>query len=277
VLGIRRIVQPLRQLRLQARLAATGDLSALAQPVNGIEEIEELQQTLTSLSEQVKREQNRQRDYAHALRDAQENERKRLAHELHDVTIQDLIALSQRLQIASIAARKTRTAEPGVLDDLRSQVLRMIDDVRQFSRALRPIYLEEAGLLAALERLTSEAADVGRTASPAYRVVFSGTMSAARQPPELELMVYRIAQEALNNAIKHAHATQIEMLFDARAATLRLTVSDNGCGFDSKNMPHGMGLIGMRERAKSNGARLDLRSAPRAGTQIELTLPGIPG
>ena len=275
VLGMRRIVRPLQQLQHQARRASLGNLAALAQPVNGIEEIEELQTTLNAMSQQIQADQDQLRHYAHAVTDAQEQERKRLAHELHDDTIQSLIALSQHIQAARMAAQKGTLIDAARLDALRGDVLRMIEDVRRISRALRPIYLEEAGLVAALERMAGEANEHGALHEPPYTVSFSCTGDVTRLEPETELTLFRIVQEALNNAIKHAEASDIRVeigLSTDRENCLILTIRDNGRGFDADYTQRGLGLLGIRERTASIGAQLEFESKVGVGSVVRVGL-----
>ena len=273
VLGMRRIVRPLQQLQQQARDASGGHLEALAQPVDGIEEIEELQTTLNTMALQIQSDQGRMRHYAHAVMQAQEQERKRLAHELHDDTIQNLIVLSQRIQSFKLQVQKGKMTSAGELDELRHSTLRMIDDIRRLSRALRPIYLEEAGLVSALERLVCEANERGGTSTPPYRVLFESSGNIARLDADTELSLFRIAQEAINNAIKHANATTIFISLKlASNDSLQMHIEDDGHGFDANATVTGLGLIGIRERAAAIGATVLIESMPEVSTRISVTL-----
>lgn len=277
VLGMRRIVQPLQLLEAQARLASAGDLGALTQPVRGIDEIVELQRTLTSMAQRIEADQRRLRAYASEVTDAQERERKRLAQELHDDTIQNLVVLSQRIQAARLSTRKGTALDVAKLDDLHAQVLRMIEDVRRISRALRPIYLEEAGLAASLEKLTCEADELGRHASPPTRVSFELSGEVSRVRPEFELALYRIAQEGITNALKHARARNIRVQLQSAVNRVRLTIEDDGLGANVASGGEGFGLIGMRERALGIGANMQLSVAPTGGRQIEVTVEDVVG
>ena len=271
MLGMRRIVRPLQQLQQQARNASAGNLVALAQPVDGIEEIEELQTTLQAMSQQIQSDQEQLHNYANQVIAVQEQERKRLAHDLHDDTIQSLIALSQRIQSTRVAMQRGKAVDVTKLDELRSDVLRMIEDVRRFSQALRPIYLEEAGLVAALERLVCEAHERGAQQNPPYHVSFVCIGDIARMKPETELTLFRIAQEALNNAIKHAHASRIELeiqMHHNHNRGVELILKDNGHGFDLGRVSSGMGILGIRERVASIGATHQLDSQIGIGTVL---------
>lgn len=274
VLGMRRIVRPLQQLQQQARAASGGHLEALTQPVDGIEEIEELQTTLNAMTLQIQSDQERMRHYAHAVVQAQEQERKRLAHELHDDTIQNLIALSQRIQSFKLQMQKGKMTSVSELNELRHSTLGMIDDIRRLSRALRPIYLEEAGLICALERLVCEANERGGTSTPPFRVLFESSGNIARLDADTELSLFRIAQEATNNAIKHAQATVISLSLKlTHDGVLQMLIHDNGHGFDTAAPSAGLGLIGIRERAAAIRATMSVDSAPMHGTHINVIVP----
>lgn len=277
VLGMRRIVQPLQLLGAQARLASTGKLGALAQPVRGIDEIVELQRTLTAMAQRIDSDQQRLRAYASAVTEAQERERKRLAQELHDDTIQNLVVLSQRIQSARLSTQKGTALDVTKLDEMRVEVLRMIEDVRRFSRALRPIYLEEAGLAASLEKLVCEADELGRAASPPTRVFFELLGDIPRMKADTELALYRIAQEGVTNALKHAQARNIRVQLQGANDHVRLTIEDDGIGVNAMSTGEGLGLTGMRERALGIGASMHMSATTTGGSRIEVMLENVVG
>lgn len=279
--GLRRIVQPLQKLDLQARDIGYGNYAALSQPVRGIQEIEQLQTTLRTMSSQIQVDQERLRSYAYAVTETQEEERKRLARELHDDTIQSLIVLSQRIQALRQTVKLDQTQAADKLEDLRGMVLRMIEDIRRFSRALRPIYLEDAGLTAALGRLvyeTNEAAQQIPAGMPACVVAFRTVGEISRYKPEVELALYRIAQEALSNALRHAAPSHVTIaLNESSTSGVLLAIEDNGQGFESQesvandgNRTGGFGLMSIHERALLIGANVEVRSEPGKGTRITI-------
>lgn len=201
--------------------------------------------------------------------EAQESERGRLARELHDDTIQSLIVLSQRVQSMRLAFERGGPPDAARLAELRADILHMIEDVRRFSRALRPLYLEEAGLPAAIERLACEAAESAREGAA---VTFKATGDIPRLKADVELALYRIAQEALTNAMRHAGATRIAIGLDGSDPdSVRLRIEDDGRGFvqpASGSAAGGFGLLGIRERAEMIGATVDLDTAPGRGTRL---------
>jgi signal transduction histidine kinase len=212
-------------------------------------------------------------DYLGVVTAAQEEERKRLARELHDEAIQDLIALKQRVQMARRGLAREPGALEGQLAELQAMLETAIQDVRRFSRALRPIYLEEAGLVAALEGV---ARDAGQRQ---MQVTFDVDGEPRRLPPEAELALYRIVQEALSNVARHAHASKVQVRI-AYDHDVVVRVQDDGLGFTAPERVSDLataghyGLMGMQERAQLVGAHLTVASAPGAGTTVEICYPG---
>ncbi len=144
----RQIIQPLQKLEAQAAALAWGDFDAIQHPVGGIAEVQHLQNELAEMSRKVRASQEGLRDYIGAITSAQEEERLRLARELHDDTIQAVIALKQRIQLTEQTVRDPAARRTlGELEDLAAQT---IENLRRMTRALRPIYLEDLGLVAAL-------------------------------------------------------------------------------------------------------------------------------
>lgn len=280
VFGLRSIARPLQQLDRQASRLAWGEFEAVQEPVGGTQEIEDLRRTLNDLAQQIRAYQQGMHDYIGAITRGQEEERKRLARELHDDTVQDLIALGHRVEMARRTLEHDPQAAAERLDTLKALIGDTLTEVRRFTRALRPIYLEDLGLLPALEMLVR---DVESAASTSTAFEVSGT--PRRLPEELELAVYRIAQEALSNVVQHAQATQatVELRFTDDEVTL--SVTDDGIGFDVPERPEGLaraghfGLVGMRERATLVGGWLTLESGADQGTRIttRLPIPEMPG
>jgi signal transduction histidine kinase len=268
--GIRAIVRPLQSLEARAARLASGDFESIQTPVGGIEEIQSLQRTLVEMAGQVQRAQDVMRHYIAAITRAQEEERLRLARELHDQTIQALIALDHREQVL----KRYLTSNPAgaqTLGELRAMTAQAIDDLRRMIRAMRPIYLEDLGLVPALEML---AADAGVGAISPIRFEKHGT--PLRLSPEQEIALYRVAQEALNNARRHSQAGRIALSIRFEADEVTLCVQDDGVGFQAPRRVTDLsqnghfGLIGMYERATLIGADLTIQSAPGEGTTITL-------
>jgi signal transduction histidine kinase len=272
--GLRQVVQPLQALEAQAALLGGGDFEAIENPVGGIGEIRSLQDTLRLMAQRLKVYQDSIRRYVAALTRGQEDERRRLARELHDDTVQALIALDQRTQLAQMAVKKGSPDAPQRLAELREWTLGLLDGVRRVIRALRPIYLEDLGLPSALEML---AQDMEKASG--LKVSLETQGQPIRLTPEREIAVYRIAQEALSNVARHAQAGSAQLQMTFEPGRLVLVVQDQGVGFAAPGRLSELassdhyGLLGMQERAELIGARLHLDSAPSAGTTVRLELP----
>ncbi len=266
--GLRYVAAPLRRLRGMAERIGQGDFAAAARPVGGVEEIEELRRTLDRMAHQVRYYQDTLRMYLRLLTRAQEEERARLARELHDDTIQTLIVINQHLQRTRRLLSQDPEAAARRLETLHQTVAQAMEDLRRFTRALRPLYLEEVGLAPALEMLAREAG-----------ASFSLHGTPRRLAPEQELALFRIAQEALNNARRHARATSIRVTVHFHPHHVRVEVADNGVGFRVPSrlgalVERGhLGLMSMYERATSVGARLHIDTAPGRGTRVVVDLP----
>ena len=267
--GARQIVQPLQKLEAKAAALAWGNFDAIREPVGGISEIQHLQQELAQMAHKVQTAQNGLHDYIGAITTAQEEERQRLARELHDDTIQAVIALKQRVQLAQKSVKT-----PGghqALGELETLAEQTVENLRRLTRALRPIYLEDLGLVTALEMLARDMSQ-----SNHVEIDFQKHGQERRLPGEVELVFYRIAQEALNNVVRHAKASQAMLEIIFRDEGVSLEVSDNGIGFQVANSPTDFapsghfGLLGMHERAELIGARLEVQSEAGKGTRLSV-------
>ena len=203
----------------------------------------------------------------HSLQ-AAEAERARWARELHDETLQGLAGL--RMIVAAERKRdrleaRTRTA----LDQLAEQIDGEIDGLRSLIRELRPAALDELGAAPAIEELGA------RMAARHGIEVETAVALEGRRPSEVETALYRIIQESLTNAIKHAGASHVLIAVEESDDEVRLTVSDDGRGFDPQAPRGGFGLTGMRERVELLGGRLTISSSVE-GTRIGAALPSGP-
>ncbi len=270
--GVRQVVQPLQRLDAQAARLGWGEFDALTDPVGGIEEIHALQATLVRMAAQLQAAQMAMRSYAAAITQGQEEERARLARELHDETVQTLIALEhQAHMLRRVADRDPSAAEKA--DDLARLAAQASMDLRRVIRALRPPYLDDLGWLPAVRALVAEL-DGGEGLSASFEV----TGTERRLEPGVELALYRIAQEALNNVLRHSEASRVDVQVDMAQDSVALTISDDGRGFSPPARPEQLaaaghlGLMGMRERAQIIGAQLRFESAPGEGTRVEIRI-----
>ena len=281
----RRIIQPLQGLEAKADELAWGNYDAIEGSAGGIAEIRHLQTALIHLAHKVNTYQQGLRGYIGAITMGQEEERHRLARELHDDTLQSLIALNQRLQLALLAQKEgahpgrdqSSPADRNGLEEIQSLTEQTIQNLRRLTRALRPIYLEDLGLAAALETLAHETQQMS-----GVEVAFSRIGTEVRLSAPVELALYRIGQEALSNVVRHAHASQATLNITFAENLVRLKVNDDGMGFEvpvspAEFAPTGhYGLLGLHERAEMIGGRLEIQSAPGQGTQVSLSLPLTP-
>lgn len=270
--GAQNIVRPLQNLEKQATQLAAGDFRSLAPSVGGIDEIRRLQGTLVDMAGDLESAQASLRGYIGAITAGVETERRSLARELHDDTLQGLIALNQRVQLAALNAHDD--TERQAFTDLQTLIQSTITNLRRMVRGLRPIYLEDLGLSAALGSLADE---TSRLSGLPVRFAVQG--AERRLPPDAELAFYRIAQEALSNILRHSDARQAGLELEFAPDETNLVIRDDGKGFEvpdnpSQFAPQGhFGLVGMHERAELIGATLHIQSSPR-GTQVRLNLAG---
>jgi signal transduction histidine kinase len=215
------------------------------------------------------------RFYVHEITRAQENERKRIARELHDETIQMLIFISRRLEVlATLPEQSPETIMP-LLESLRESVRDTLKDLRRFVQDLRPPTLDHLGLVAALEGLTNGLVD-----KDGVKTELSVTGPVQRLVPEdRELVLFRIAQEALNNVRRHSGASRATVQVEFSPAKVRMTIEDNGHGFDAPERMSDLvsagklGLVGMHERARTLGGTLTVRSRSDSGTVVVVDVP----
>ena len=211
----------------------------------------------------LRRSFERNRDLAARLLQAQETEHARIARELHD-------DISQRMVLLTIELESLRRAhhDEAPAEEAFSIAQGIAKSLHELSHRLHPAKLRLIGLVAALDHLRL---DLSRAGIP---IAFSHDHVPATLSPDLMLCLYRIVQEALQNAIKYSQATAIAVHLSGAGGALTLTVRDNGVGFDvDQAWSKGLGLSSMTERLDAVGGSLDLRSKPGAGTEITVTIP----
>jgi two-component system, NarL family, sensor histidine kinase UhpB len=194
---------------------------------------------------------------------AQEAERVGIARDLHDEVGQVLTGVLLQLNSIAEAAPEQRDE----LDQARQAVRRALDEVRRISSELRPEMLEHLGLISALTELSTSFARVS-----GVRVDRDFPVSLPKLAPEIELAVYRIAQESLTNVARHAQATRVTLSLTPAHDSVILRVVDDGRGFSGVPVEHG-GLRSMRERALLVGGALAIKEAPDGGVDVRLEVP----
>jgi signal transduction histidine kinase len=203
----------------------------------------------------------------HSLR-ASEEERARWARELHDETLQELGALKVMLD----AARQTEDVDrmTGSIDTALTQIEVSIRNLQALITELRPAALDQIGLLPALEALVKR---VGATSGIQIDSEVRLEVEDRRLDPEVERTIYRLVQESLTNVMKHASAGRVSLALVEEAGLLKVTVGDDGTGFDQALISTGFGLVGMHDRAALVGGKVSVDSSPGAGTTVRAELP----
>jgi signal transduction histidine kinase len=231
----------------------------------------ELEQRVKSRTAELERSHQELQALIAVQESFQEEERKRFARELHDELAQKLTVL--KLQIAAIMAAAS-AKDPGLtqqIQDVNSLLTETIHAVGQIAANLRPVVLDELGLVAALRDLAEEFSD--RTKVECELSVHPADLSV---DGGLATALYRMVQESLTNVARHAQATEVMVsLYRDASGTITLDINDNGKGFASvdQSLRRSFGLIGMRERAAMLGGEMKIHSQPGAGTSIEIVIP----
>jgi signal transduction histidine kinase len=223
---------------------------------------------------EARRNEEKLRVLTHRVVQVQELERERVALELHDTITQMLCGVLIRIQVLmdKLAVRN----DPAKAEAMKLHAIigKTVEEVERISHNLRPSVLDHLGLVAGLHDTSKEFAN--RTGVAVKMVCMHLT---ARLPVDIELTLYRILQEALQNVEKHARASQVTVCLTKQGDIVQMTVHDDGIGFYSDHHPvrqkgkGGFGLLGMRERAISVGGTLKIESTRRAGTKIEVRIP----
>ncbi len=270
-LGARRVTEPINRLAAQAaRLAAGAEVTHV--DGGGIRELRTLAAAFDDMAHQVAQSRAAQRSYVAAVIRTQEEERRRIARELHDGTVQALAAVARRLEYLESNQNDPELA--GQMAGLRQQVSGVAAEARRFSRELRPLVLEDLGLAPALRFLANQMHE-----NEGIEVELTVRGSARGLGSDQELALFRIFQETLANVSKHAQATAVQALLESDAEGVLLQVSDNGGGFEQPFSADNFarrghfGLMGIQERTQLLGGRLELVSQPGQGTTVRVWLP----
>jgi len=270
--GVRRVTDPIQSLVTQTRQVAAGDYDAQVK-LSRIKEIKELGTAFNEMVQQIGKYRAGVRQYVADITHTQEEERKRIARELHDDTVQSLIAIGQRIELIKGALDEPAEARSR-LNELRTMVTGAIASVRQFSRDLRPLTLEDLGLAASMQYLVNQ---LGHSQNIKVDLKVDGEIDGLTN--DMEVAIYRILQEALNNIRKHAHATEAKVWAQFAKRYIRLTVQDNGQGFEVPEAitdfasDGSFGVMGLQERAQLFGGEVTIKSSPG---QNDYAPPGPP-
>ena len=262
----RRRLAPLEDLvEAMEKVDLSSPRPLLPASIDGVGETEEVARIELAFLRMMRRLEAERRRAGSATLRAQEEERARVARDLHDEVNQSLTGLLLRLEAAREAAPPGMEAELAETKALANQAMR---ELLSLARQLRPTALDDLGLAAAIG---GQVEQLGR-GEIAARLETEGDFSDLGD--DQQLVVYRVAQEALNNAVRHSEAQRVEVrLGRDEDGGVVLEVSDDGRGFAFDESQRGLGIGGMRERALLVGAELTIESRPGAGTTVRLTVP----
>ncbi len=269
-----RVLKPIQTLSLQAEALTQGEFESFEHQCGGIPEVQGLQRAMSGMVGHVRRAQEQNRAYAEQLADGQEHERKRIARELHDDTIQSTIAVTQGIDMAKnwIPTDPTRALQ--MLQFAREQAVEVVTNLRNLIGGLRPPALEELGLVAALEMQLDLLTQV------TVKQTTQGDSRRLDEPQELAL--FRVAQEALRNITHHSKAAHVYVDVNYLSDGVLLTIQDDGCGFKPPSnlgdlaFENHYGLLGIQERVTNLGGWLEIDSKVGNGTTLRVYIPTIP-
>ncbi|MCG0239469.1 MAG: sensor histidine kinase [Firmicutes bacterium] len=263
---------PLFRLQQVMEAVRAGDFTARCPVIPGDPDVHRLTETFNLMLDQLNA--YRQQVASQILR-ALEEERKRIARELHDETSQALtsIVISLEMMEQSLAGQESLAER---VRSIREYTLQTLEEIRRLTYDLRPSILDDLGLVPAIRwYLRHRVAEAGLQTE----LQVDPELEALRLPEEVEVSLFRIIQEALTNVRKHSQATSAKVRLWAEPGKIRARVEDNGKGFVLQEAlrqdprGRGLGLVGMRERAALAGAQLRIDSAPGRGTVVELEVP----
>ncbi len=300
-IGINRsIVDPLKDLIRGAERIASGDLSKPILP-KGSDEIGALSRSFEIMREKLAESIARIQDHAQELESrvelrtrqinesqrraevllkkiisSQEDERKRIARDLHDTTLQELAAALMRIDVCRLSPGEISMDK---IDTVRRLLVTAWDGVLSIIQNLRPTLLDDLGLIAAIKWLLD--IHLGRNGINYY--LNTGDVADRRFSPEIEITLFRIIQEALTNIARHSGAQNVIVLLKIKRGILHVDIEDDGEGFDMKSRffkaedgafdKRGLGILGMKERVFLIGGKIELCSMPGFGTRVDISIP----
>ena len=267
------VVHPIHRLEVAARGIEAGDFTVRSEIYSNDEighlavAFNRMARTLQQSHRKIEEKEKARVALIERLVDAQEEERRHISRELHDQLGQSLSAVLLALQFKNHGGLSV--AECAQVEERLRQVL---DDMRRLVRDMRPPILDDYGLDSALMRYTEE---TGRFSGLDIDYHHSQLPGLGRLPAPIEVTLYRVAQEAITNIVRHAAATQASLVVLRQRGNVTLMVEDNGCGFAPERLPDGAGcgVVGMRERVGLIGGVWKLESTQGAGTTIRVSIP----
>ena len=266
-----RVLRPIHKLAHQAQALTEGDFNSFEQLCGGIPEIHSLQRAMSGMVGHVRRAQEQQRAFAEQLSDGQETERKRIARELHDDTIQSIIAVTQGLDMARNWIGTDPQQASQMFQLAREQAVEIVTNLRNLIGGLRPPALEELGLIPALEMQLSALRGVSGN--------LHITGDKRRLDEHLELALFRVVQEAIHNVTRHSSAENVTIEVDYQQRGVSITIHDDGQGFHPPTdlgdlaFDKHYGLLGIQERMNKLNGWFTIDSQMQQGTTLQVYLP----
>lgn len=282
IILLRASFRPLFNLLATIRSVSKGKTEARAQVASTDSEISELANAFNAMLDQL---ETARREQTLLILQAQEEERRRIALELHDETGQSLTALLIHTEVLSQGLQNI--SDTSVSPDIRVQLNEglayltkltqsTLENIRVLSQQLRPSVLDDLGLQAAFRWLAEDGRQRLQLTIALKMEGFSDSPTQHHLPAVYETTLFRIAQESLTNVARHAHAQHVSISLIQEQQAVSLRIEDDGCGYDPLQQHTGLGVFGMRERAALLGGTLFIRSQPGQGTIIEACLPFTP-
>jgi PAS domain S-box-containing protein len=255
-------------------LAIVRDVTSRKQAELAIQHLnKDLEKRVTERTAQLADRERQLEELVSKLITAHEEERHWLAYELHDSLIQMAVVTQRYIQIFADTHPSGSKVKPGELDRALELARRTVQEARRVVKGLRPTILDDFGLATAVRQLVEELQNDG------WEIGYEETLGKERLPAEVEITLYRVTQEALNNVQKHAQTTAACVKLTQWGTRVRLEVRDEGRGFDpsvvsgEEGPVERMGLSSMRERVALLGGELEIRSKPSAGTSLVVEVP----
>lgn len=268
---LRKALDPLDRLQEAVDTVRTGQTDVrVTLGDNSDERFDRLAETFNQMLERLAHDAQEMQQLSRQILQAQEDERSRLARELHDEAAQSLTSLLVHIRLLERANNPAEAQRH--VQDLRELTARALEDVRRVALDLRPTILDDLGLTAALEWRIDE---FNKTAGIYASITAEGM--ERRLPRDTELVLYRVGQEALSNVSRHAAASEVQVALRREQGECILQVIDNGVGFNPARMDgrngRGLGLVGMRERVAMVGGELEVTSRAGHGTRVTARVP----
>ncbi|MEO8973067.1 MAG: ATP-binding protein [Ktedonobacteraceae bacterium] len=276
---LRASFRPLFTLLATMRAVSKGKTNERVTGIASGSEIGELAQTFNAMLDNL---ETTRREQSLLILQAQEDERRRLALELHDESSQNLTALLVHIEVLKQTLQTSPDTEPihethrrlnQELDYLTGITQQTLEDIRVLAQQLRPSVLDDLGLQAAFRWLATDVRKRLQLVVELHIENIEHTLQGYAQREVYETTLFRIAQEGLTNVARHAHAQHVTISLAQKQGQIRLRIADDGQGFDQLTQKQGLGLLNMRERAALLDGTIHIEAQPGRGTIIEAVLP----